>query len=67
MQPPDDGANESEEESPTKAAGPLSKFKKSPSQIKIEYLSKLFQTNTGGASINDRALKSPHPRMTKKL
>lgn len=42
MQPPDDGNESDGGSSPSKSAGPQSKFKKSPSQIKIEYLSKLF-------------------------
>jgi hypothetical protein len=43
------------------------KFKKSPSQIKIEYLSKLFKQNQRGSTLNERKLNSPHPSLAKKL
>ena len=47
--------------------GPAGRLKKSPSQIKTEYLSKLFQANQGGKTIHDRPLHSPHATLTKKL
>ena len=47
--------------------GPAGRLKKSPSQIKTEYLSKLFQTNQGGKTLHGRDLQSPHAVLTKKL
>ena len=39
-----------------KQASLVSKLKKSPSQIKTEYLQKLFSTNERGHSLHDREL-----------
>ena len=66
MQPPEDDAASQGSGSPSRAAS-IQKFKKSTSQIKIEYLSKLFQNNDRGQTLNERPLKSPHPKIAKKL
>jgi len=47
--------------------GPAGRLHKSPSQIKTEYLSKLFQTNQGGKTLHGRPMQSPHATLTKKL
>ena len=51
-----------------RAGGSLAaRLKKRPSQIKTEYLQKLFATNDRGKAIHARELQSPHPSMAKKL
>ena len=73
LMPEEDEADEGESESkgsPGKGragASVAARLKKSPSQIKTEYLQKLFATNDRGKAIHARELQSPHPSHTKKL
>ena len=46
---------------------PLTKRNKSPTEIKTEYLSKLFQSNIQGEKIHNRDIKKPNPKIVKKI
>jgi hypothetical protein len=63
----EDGGSNKGAASGRAGGGNAARLKKSPSQIKTEYLSKLFQANQGGKTIHDRPLHSPHATLTKKL
>lgn len=49
------------------SAGSCRKLKKDRSQVKIEYMNKLFGQNEPGKSIHERMLLSPNPKVARKL
>lgn len=62
-----DEKSNSSKGSPAKKKGNFARKKKSPMQIKTEYLSKLFSSNMQGDTVHARQMQTPFPKLVKKL